>query len=95
MDFNQWEKLLEILVSFLQVMIWPTIVLITLLVLRTPLKKFLDDIIEVNLKAGPLETTAKRQQQAIEAAVSLGAATARWQDDGQDTANRGSNRTMG
>jgi CheY-like chemotaxis protein len=79
MDFNQWTKLFELLVSFLQIIIWPLVILIILFYLRTPLKRFLDDLIEVNLKAGPLETTAKRKQ-IIEAAASLGAATAHWQN---------------
>ncbi len=79
MDFNQWTKLLELLASFLQIVIWPLIILIILFYLRIPLKKFLDDIVEINLKAGPIETTAKRKQ-IIEAATSLGAATAYWQD---------------
>ena len=84
MDFNQWTKLLELLISFLQVVCWPLIALIILLVVRTPLKKFLGDIVEVNLKAGPLETTAKRQQ-VIEAATLLGVATkAHQQDDAED-----------
>src|SRR6266849_7480789 len=83
MDFNQWAKLLELLISFLQVISWPLIILIILLSLRDPLKEFIGDIIEVTLKAGPIETTAKRQQ-VIEVAASLGAATAHWQDKAQD-----------
>ncbi len=83
MDFNQWTKLFELVLSFLQVIIWPLIALIILFYVRTPLKKFLEDLIEVNLKAGPIETTAKRKQ-LIEAAASLGAATAHWQDEVQD-----------
>jgi CheY-like chemotaxis protein len=83
MDFNQWAKLVALLISFLQVMSWPIIVLIILLFLRDPLKKFIGGIIEVTLKAGPIETTAKRQQ-IIEVATSLGAATAHWQDKAQD-----------
>ena len=62
MDFNQWTQLFELLVSFLQIIIWPLVVLIILFYVRTPLKRFLDDLIEVNLKAGPIETTAKRKQ---------------------------------
>jgi CheY-like chemotaxis protein len=83
MDFNQWEKLLEIFVSFLQAIVWPLIVLIILLTLRTPLQRFFEELIEVNLKAGPIETTVKRKQ-LFEAAASLGAATAHWQDEAQD-----------
>ncbi len=82
MDINQWEKLLETLLSFLQAISWPLVILIIVLVLRAPLKKFLGDIIEINLKAGPFETNAKRQQ-IIEVAASLGAATAIWQDGAQ------------
>lgn len=87
MDFNQWTKLFELLVSFLQIIIWPLVILIILFYLRTPLKRFLDDLIEVNLKAGPLETTAKRKQ-IIEAAASLGAATAHWQNVAKENQDR-------
>jgi Response regulator containing CheY-like receiver, AAA-type ATPase, and DNA-binding domains len=83
MDFNQWTKLLELANALLQTVIWPLVILIILLYLRKPIKKFMDNLIEVNLKAGPLETTAKRQQ-LIEAAASLGAATAHWEDAGQE-----------
>src|SRR5215469_8860268 len=79
MDFNQWTKLLALFISFLQVMSWPLIFLTLLLFLRNPLRKFIGDIIEVTFKAGPIETTAKRQQ-VIEVATSLGAATAHWKD---------------
>jgi CheY-like chemotaxis protein len=84
MDFNQWMKLFELVLSYLQAIIWPLIALVILFYVRTPLKKFLDDLIEVNLKAGPIETTAKRKQ-VIEAAASLGAATAHWQNVAQDS----------
>jgi CheY-like chemotaxis protein len=83
MDFNQWMKLFETVVSLLQAIIWPLIIVIILLTLRIPLKKFLGDIIEVTLKAGPIETTAKRQQ-IIEVGTSLGAASAHWRDAAQD-----------
>ncbi len=83
MDFNQWTKLFELILSYLQVIIWPFVALIILLYVRTPLKKFLEDMIEVNLKAGPIETMVKRKQ-LIEAAASLGAATAHWQYASQD-----------
>ncbi len=83
MDFNQWVKLLALFISFLQVVIWPLIALLLLLFLRNPLKKFISDLIEVTFKAGPIETTAKRQQ-VIEVATSLGAATVHWQDKTQD-----------
>ncbi len=83
MDFNEWMKLFELVLSFLQVIVWPLLALIILFYIRTPLRKFLEDLIEVNLKAGPIETTAKRKQ-IIEAAASLGAATAHWQNPAQD-----------
>jgi CheY-like chemotaxis protein len=82
MDFNQWTQLFQLIASFLQILIWPLVVLIILLYLHTPLKKFLEDLIEINFKAGPIETTAKRKQ-IIEAATSLGAASEHWQDDKQ------------
>jgi CheY-like chemotaxis protein len=75
MSIDQWMRLLGILISLLQVIIWPCVALLVLLYLRKPLKKFLENIIEVTLKAGPIETTAKIER-AIEAGVSLGAATA-------------------
>jgi CheY-like chemotaxis protein len=84
MDVNQWMNLLRLLVSILQIVIWPLVVLIILIYLQTPIKKFLDELIEVNLKAGPIETTAKRKQ-IIEVATSLGAATAHWQYAAQDS----------
>jgi CheY-like chemotaxis protein len=84
MDFNQWAKLLELLVSFLQIIIWPLVVMIVLFYLRTPLKGFLDNLIEISLKLGPIETTIKSKQ-LIEVATSLGAATAHWQDATQNS----------
>jgi CheY-like chemotaxis protein len=45
--------------------------------------RLLDATAARNIKAGPIETTAKRQQ-LIEVATSLGAATAHWQDKTQD-----------
>ena len=75
MDFNQFVKLLELIISILQTLIWPATVLLILFYLRKPLIKFLNDLGELTFKAGPIETTAKRQQ-VIEAAASLGTATA-------------------
>jgi CheY-like chemotaxis protein len=57
---------------------WPTIILITfvwiLLRFERSIKKFLENLGEVSLKAGGVEASAKRHQ--IEAAASLGAASA-------------------
>ena len=73
MNADQWIKLLNTFISLIQVLSWPLVALLILAYLRAPLKKLIDNVIEINLKAGPIETTAKRQ--TIEAAVSLGAAT--------------------
>lgn len=88
MDFTQWSKLLELIFSFLQTISWPLIILIIVLVLRTSLKKFLDNLIEFNLKAGPIETTAKRQQTLLEISTSLGAAIAYHGKDPNQEDNR-------
>jgi CheY-like chemotaxis protein len=73
MSSDAWIRLFGVIVSLLQAISWPLIVVFILLYLRAPLTRFLDNIIEVTLKAGPIETSAKRKQ--IEAAASLGAAT--------------------
>nr|HET6903841.1 response regulator [Ktedonobacteraceae bacterium] len=88
MDFTQWDKLLELIFSFLQAISWPLIILIIVLVLRAPLKNFLDNLIEFNLKAGPIETTAKRQQTILEISTSLGAAIAYHGKDPNQEDNR-------
>lgn len=76
MDADQITKLLGVIVSLVQALSWPLIVLFILLYLGEPLKKFLKDIGEFTFKAGAsgIEATAKRQQ--IEAAALLGAASA-------------------
>lgn len=81
MSFDQDVKIIDVVISFLQVIAWPLVILIILLILRSPLKQFLENIGEINLKAGPFETTARRQQQIIEASASLGAATEHWQEE--------------
>jgi len=81
LNFDQVVKLFDVIISFLQVIAWPLVILIILLLLRIPLKTFLENIGEINLKAGLFETTAKRQQQLLVASTSLGAATERWQED--------------
>jgi len=74
MNADQSIKLFNTLISLIQVISWPLVALFILAYLRAPLKKFIENVNEINLKAGPIETTAKRQ--TIEAAASLGAATA-------------------
>ena len=84
MDFYQKMALFDQFTSLLQIIIWPLVVLIILILLRTPIKKFLTDLSEINVKAGPIETTARRKQ-VIEAATSLGAAVAHWQNTASDS----------
>jgi len=80
MDAEQWMKLFSLITTFVQVIAWPLIVLIVAIYLRKPVRKFIGEITEVNLKAGPVETTA-RSKQALEIAASLGAATAQIQEN--------------
>jgi hypothetical protein len=68
------EKWLTLLISVLQIISWPLIVLVILIYLHRPLKRFIENMVEITFTAGPISTTAKRQQ-IIDAAVSLGAAT--------------------
>jgi CheY-like chemotaxis protein len=86
MDADQTTKLLGVIVSLIQALSWPLIVLFILLYLGEPLKKFLKDIGEFTFKAGAsgIEATAKRQQ--IEAAALLGAAAANKSTDSQGEA---------
>src|SRR5436190_4767072 len=79
MDVEQWMKLFSLITGFVQVIIWPLILLTIAIYLRKPIRKFIGEITEVNLKAGPVETTAKSKQ-ALEIAASLGAATAQIQE---------------
>lgn len=73
MDVDKWTKFLQVGVSLLQVISWPLIVFFLLFSLRKPLKKFIENMSEINLKAGGVEATLKKQ---IEVAASLGAAEA-------------------
>lgn len=75
MNFDEWTKLLTLITVILQVIVWPILVFAILVYLRTPIKSFVMNLVEFTLKAGPFETTAKRQQ-AIEVATSVGAAAA-------------------
>ncbi len=59
MDIDHWIKLLEVLVSLLQVLIWPAFALFVLFYLGTTLKNYLNDlrrdknVREVSAEAGP------------------------------------------
>lgn len=79
LSFADWVKLIELFISFLQVLAWPLVIFGILFFFRQPLRKFLDSIVEVNFKAGPIETSARRDR-LIELSTSLGAATAHWSD---------------
>ena len=68
--------------SFLQVIIWPLVVLLIAFYLRKPIKKFIGEVNEINLKAGPAEILAKSKKEEI--AASLGAATTQVQDSDPD-----------
>lgn len=74
---EQTTKLFEVIVTLVQALSWPLLVLFILIYFGKPLKKFLSDVGEFTFKAGAsgLEATAKRQQ--IEAAALLGAAAAK------------------
>jgi len=84
LSFDEWTRLIGLLISFLQVLAWPLVIFGILFFFRKPLRSFLEDIVEVNFKAGPIETTARRQQ-LLELSASLGAATAHWQDETQSS----------
>lgn len=95
MAVEEWIKITEVFVSFIQVIIWPVVLLIVLLYFRTALKKFLLDIGELSFKGAGIEATAKRQQ--IEAAAFLGAASARKSsvvEDNQEFLNEGGLRQI-
>jgi CheY-like chemotaxis protein len=77
-------KFLALFLSFLQTIIWPMTVLLIAFYLRIPIKRFIGEIIEVSLRAGPIETTAKSKQ-ALEIATSLAAASAHLEDSTTST----------
>jgi len=85
MNTDQLTKLLTVVVSLLQAISWPLIVLFILIYLGASLKKFIAKMCEFTFKAGTsgVEATAKIQQS--EAAASLGVATvlAQKQDEAQ------------
>ena len=76
MDIEKIARLIEVLVSLIQAVAWPIIVMFILIYFGVPLKKFVADMAEFRLKAGPtgIEAEAKREQ--VEAAALLGAAAA-------------------
>jgi CheY-like chemotaxis protein len=76
MDIDHWIKVLEILVSVIQALIWPLLALFALLYLGTTLKKYLEylgkdrSVSEVSAEAGPagVKFNVKR---AVEIATNL------------------------
>ncbi len=84
MNAEQWLKAAQLIVSFIQVIIWPGVLLFILIYFGSALKKFIGNMGEFSLKAGAtgLEATAKKQ---IEAAALLGAASAKQPNDGAES----------
>ncbi len=80
MDIDHWIKMLEILVSMIQALIWPLLVLLVLLYLGTTFKKYLENlgkdrnVSEVSAEAGPtgVKFNVKR---TVEVATNLAMAT--------------------
>ncbi|MBM4422190.1 MAG: hypothetical protein FJ030_02220 [Chloroflexi bacterium] len=66
MTIDQAIKLLEVVVSLIQTVTWPFLVLFILIYLGEPLKQFMSDLSRFNFKAGPtgLEASAERQAEA-------------------------------
>lgn len=71
MNIEKITKLLEVLVSLIKVIAWPSVVLFVLFTFKENLKKLLEDLGEFTIEAGKVKGTFKRQ---IEAAAFLGAA---------------------
>jgi PleD family two-component response regulator len=73
MNGDQWIKILPLTISLLQAIIWPLVVVTIVFYLRKPIKKFLENMGEFSLKAGPIETIVKQRS---EVAASLAVAVA-------------------
>jgi CheY-like chemotaxis protein len=58
MNADQWIKLSGILIAFLEAMSWPFIVLLALIVFRTPLKDFIEN--RGTIKIGPFEAEREK-----------------------------------
>jgi len=78
MSFDQWIKLIGLLLPLLQSLIWPTLILVILLLFRGVLKKFIENIGEFSGKvsATGVEISAKKEIDALTASAALGAASA-------------------
>jgi CheY-like chemotaxis protein len=72
MDIDHWIKILEVIVSLLQVLVWPAIALFALLLLGTTLRNYLNDlrkdrnVSEMSTEVGTsgVKFTIKRQVEA-------------------------------
>ncbi|MGB8648439.1 MAG: response regulator [Anaerolineae bacterium] len=74
MDIDAWIKFLTVIISLVQALVWPFLVLFVLLRFRTPLENFLGRMTQVSIKGPGGEITVISQ---LEIAASLGAATAK------------------
>lgn len=77
MHIEDWIKIVEVIVSLIQVIIWPVVLLIILLYFKTSFKNFISNVGEFSLKAGSSGIVASAKRQQIEAAALLGAASVR------------------
>lgn len=82
MNFDQWTKVLQEVISLLQVIIWPLMLFLLLFLFRASLRKILENMSELSVKAAGVEASVKTQ---IEVAASLGAAQGAWNAVGTNT----------
>jgi hypothetical protein len=78
-DIKQITELIQVLVSLINAISWPLVVVFIVVFLGKPIKKILSDVSELSLKAGGFEAQAKTKE--IEAAASLGAAIAKQEQE--------------
>lgn len=81
MNSDQWIKILPLTISLLQAIIWPFVVLTIVLYLRKPIKKFFENMGELSVKAGPVETIVK-QRTEVAASLAVAVATEQKQNSG-------------
>ncbi len=78
MSADQFTRLLGAIVSLLQVLIWPLLIVFVLLYLGKSIKDFIEKMSKFTIKAGNVEIDAEKQ---IAAAAALGLAVARENKD--------------
>jgi len=86
MDVDGFTKVVAAVVSLIQALGWPLIVLLLIVRFGRPLYKFLDDVSEFSLKAGATGIEASAKSRQLEAAALLGIANGAKQ---KETANQG------